>query len=75
MPSSDESEFIKKGIGTQQVVTIIQKMFPHASIARADIDTTTNGNMAKNNGSHYEMVILIFWSALKQSQKDTIFRR
>lgn len=36
----DESEFIKKGIGTQQVVTILQKMFPHASIARADMDTT-----------------------------------
>ncbi len=37
----DESEFLKKGIGTQQVVTILQKMFPHASIARADMDTTS----------------------------------
>jgi len=37
----DESEFLKKGIGTQQVVTILQKMFPHATIARADMDTTT----------------------------------
>jgi len=37
----DESEFLKKGIGTQQVVIILQKMFPHASIARADMDTTT----------------------------------
>lgn len=38
---ASESEFLKKGIGTQQVVTILQKMFPHASIARADMDTTS----------------------------------
>jgi primosomal protein N' (replication factor Y) len=38
---ADESELIKKGIGTQQVVIILQKMFPHASIARADMDTTS----------------------------------
>lgn len=35
-----ESEFIKKGIGTQQVVSIIQQLFPSARIARADLDTT-----------------------------------
>ena len=34
--------FLKKGIGTQQVVTLLEKMFPHASIARADLDTTVN---------------------------------
>ena len=33
--------FLKKGIGTQQVVTLLQKMFPTATIARADLDTTT----------------------------------
>jgi len=33
--------FLKKGIGTQKVVTILQKMFPNANIARADLDTTT----------------------------------
>ncbi len=33
--------FLKKGIGTQKVVTILQKMFPQAIIARADLDTTT----------------------------------
>ena len=36
----DESQFIKKGIGTQQVVTIIQKLFPQARIGRADMDMT-----------------------------------
>jgi len=34
-------DFLKKGIGTQKVVTILQKMFPQATIARADLDTTT----------------------------------
>jgi len=33
--------FLKKGIGTQKVVTILQKMFPTATIARADMDTST----------------------------------
>lgn len=37
----DESNFIKKGIGTQQVVSILEKLFPFARIARADLDTTT----------------------------------
>lgn len=34
-------DFLKKGIGTQQAVTLLQKMFPHATIARADLDTST----------------------------------
>lgn len=39
--TTSEANFIKKGIGTQQVVTILEKMFPTARIARADLDTTT----------------------------------
>jgi primosomal protein N' (replication factor Y) len=38
---SNADTFIKKGIGTQQVVTLLQKMFPQANIARADLDTST----------------------------------
>jgi primosomal protein N' (replication factor Y) (superfamily II helicase) len=34
------ASFLKKGIGTQQAVEILQKMFPAARIARADLDTT-----------------------------------
>lgn len=34
-------EFLKKGIGTQQVVSMLQKLFPQAIIARADADTTS----------------------------------
>jgi primosomal protein N' (replication factor Y) len=37
---ADEKQFLYKGIGTQQVVTILQKLFPFARIARADMDTT-----------------------------------
>ncbi len=36
----DADQFIKKGIGTQQAVTILEKLFPQASIARADMDTS-----------------------------------
>lgn len=43
--SVDEKEFLKKGIGTQQVVTILQKLLPTARIARADMDTTTKKNV------------------------------
>ncbi|MBI2344813.1 primosomal protein N' [Candidatus Dependentiae bacterium] len=36
-----ENEFIKKGIGTQQVVAMLEKFFPNARIERADLDTTS----------------------------------
>ncbi len=38
---ASDDKFLKKGIGTQKVVTILEKMFPQATIARADMDTTT----------------------------------
>ncbi|MCC7415426.1 MAG: primosomal protein N' [Epsilonproteobacteria bacterium] len=38
---ASEHHFIKKGIGTQQVVTILEKMFPQALISRADLDSTS----------------------------------
>jgi primosomal protein N' (replication factor Y) len=40
-PDCKGKDFLRKGIGTQQVVTILQKLFPHAKIARADMDTTS----------------------------------
>jgi len=39
--SADEKKFLKKGVGTQRIVTILQKLFPFARIARADMDTTS----------------------------------
>lgn len=41
-PDCKQSEFLKKGIGTQQLVSLLQKIFPQARIARADMDTTVN---------------------------------
>ncbi len=41
-PSCKNEKFLKKGIGTQQVVTILEKLFPEARIERADLDTTVN---------------------------------
>lgn len=40
--SCKSDTLLKKGIGTQQVVTILEKLFPQARIARADLDTTIN---------------------------------
>lgn len=37
---NERATFIKKGIGTQQVVSILEKMFPQAKIGRADLDVT-----------------------------------
>jgi len=40
-PDCKGKDFLKKGIGTQQVVTILKKIFPQAIIQRADLDTTS----------------------------------
>jgi len=39
---ADEKQLLKKGIGTQQLVSVLQGLFPHAHIARADMDATVN---------------------------------
>lgn len=39
--NAPEKEFLKKGIGTQQIVRILQELFPQAKIERADMDTTS----------------------------------
>ena len=38
---ADKDQLLKKGVGTQQIMAILEKMFPQARIARADLDTTT----------------------------------
>lgn len=40
-PSCGSKDFLKKGVGTQQMVTILQTIFPQARIARADLDSTS----------------------------------
>lgn len=41
-------QFLKKGIGTQKMVSIVEKMFPLAVVARADLDTTTKKKVWQN---------------------------
>ncbi len=40
--SAPEKDFVKKGLGTQQLVQILQQLFPQARIGRADADCTKN---------------------------------
>lgn len=40
-PQCPCKKFIKKGVGTQQIVTVLTKLFPLAKIERADLDTTS----------------------------------
>lgn len=37
-----KAKLLKKGVGTQQVVSLLNKRFPHARVARADLDATIN---------------------------------
>lgn len=39
---AQNSEFLKKGIGTQQVVNILENLFEKAKIKRADLDSTVD---------------------------------
>lgn len=50
----NESEFFKKGIGTEQIVTILQKMLPTARIGRADLDVTSNKKLWKQTVTSFE---------------------
>jgi primosomal protein N' (replication factor Y) len=36
-----DDQLLKKGIGTQQIVSILEKLFPDARIGRADLDVTS----------------------------------
>jgi primosomal protein N' (replication factor Y) len=41
-PDCSKKNILKKGIGTQYAVTLLQKLFPDARIERADLDSTVN---------------------------------
>lgn len=47
-------QFLKKGIGTQQVVTILEKLFPQARIGRADLDVSSKKNLWKQTLTQFE---------------------
>lgn len=50
--SSDQ--FLTKGIGTQQLVEILQRLFPTARIARADLDITSKKNLWVTTAAAFE---------------------
>ncbi len=52
--SAQEKRLIKKGIGTQQVVSILQKMFPLSSVKRADLDVSSKKKLWKKTISDFE---------------------
>lgn len=52
--SCNKTDFIKKGLGTEQVVEILQKIFPQARIARADMDSTVNKIEWKETINNFE---------------------
>ncbi|MFH1644211.1 MAG: primosomal protein N' [bacterium] len=59
---TSEKNFLKKGIGTQQTVKILQEMFPTAIIERADMDTTTkkrkwNETVQKFNDGEIDILV------------------
>lgn len=52
--NAPEKSLIKKGMGTQQVVSILEKIFPAARIARADLDSTINKKHWQKTMSDFE---------------------
>jgi primosomal protein N' (replication factor Y) len=55
-PSCKEpaESLITKGVGTQQVVSILREIFPKASIERADLDTTSKKRNWQNIVKNFE---------------------
>ena len=49
-----EESLIRRGIGTQQVVRILEQLFPQARIARADMDTTTKKKLWQKTVTDFE---------------------
>jgi len=53
-PECKKEKLIKKGIGTQQVVTILEKIFPYARIGRADLDTSSKKKLWQKTMQDFE---------------------
>lgn len=52
--AASAKHYLKKGVGTQQVVSILESMFGSASIARADMDTTVNKKQWQETLARFE---------------------
>jgi primosomal protein N' (replication factor Y) len=49
-----ERSLLKRGVGTQQIVSILQELFPTARIARADLDTTKKKRLWSQTVEQFE---------------------
>ena len=49
-----KDSLLKKGIGTQQVVMILEKLFPHAKIGRADMDVSSKKKLWQQTMTDFE---------------------
>ena len=47
-------QFLTKGIGTQQLVEILQRLFPSARIARADLDVTSKKKLWQETAAQFQ---------------------
>lgn len=52
--SCTSEQLIKKGIGTQQVVTILEQLFPSARIGRADMDVSSKKKVWKQTMDDFD---------------------
>lgn len=52
--SCSSEQLIKKGIGTQQVVTILEQLFPTARIGRADMDVSSKKKVWKQTMDDFD---------------------
>ena len=53
-PTCKKNELLKKGIGTQQVVTILEQLFPNAKIGRADMDVSSKKKLWEQTMQEFE---------------------
>lgn len=53
-PSCSSEQLLKKGIGTQQVVTILEQLFPSAKIGRADMDVSSKKKVWKQTMDDFD---------------------
>jgi len=51
---ASEKQFITKGVGTQRIVSILQRLFPATRIGRADLDTTSKKKLWQNTLHDFE---------------------
>src|SRR5262249_3184581 len=60
--NASQRDLLNKGLGTQQVVSVVQKLLPQARIARADLDTTIHKKKWQKTlqdfyAGHYDILV------------------